>query len=97
MRLDVLTQLFDSMPMGLVVLDRAGRIVVYNRAEAQLAGRSRDAVMGTEFFTTVAPCMDVRELGWHFREKIGRSTFDETIELTFPFPHNERRETCACG
>ncbi len=79
-------KLFDSLPMGLVVLDRDGRVVVYNRAEEQLASRSRDAVMGADFFANVAPCMNVRHLGGQFREQIGRSDFDVTVEMSFPFP-----------
>jgi photoactive yellow protein len=78
--------LFDNLPLGLVVLDVTGRVVVYNRAEEQLAGRSRDKVLGSSFFEDVAPCMDVRELGAEFRNRIGRSAFDTTVEMSFAFP-----------
>lgn len=89
MQLPILGKLFDSLPMGIVVLDPAGRIVVYNQAEAQLAGRSPDQVMGTEFFKDVAPCMDVQQLGMRFAVEIGRKAFDTTVEMSFPFPHHE--------
>ncbi len=88
-QLQLLSHLFDYLPLGLVVLDRQGRVVVYNRMEEQLAARSRSSVIGTEFFRDVAPCMNVRELGIEFATKIGRETFDSTVELSVPFPHHE--------
>lgn len=88
-QLELLSQLFDYLPLGLVVLDRQGRVVVYNRMEERLAARSRSAVIGTSFFGQVAPCMNVRELGQLFTAKIGRETFDTTVELSIPFPHHE--------
>ena len=86
----VLSRLFDSLPMGLIVLDAAGKVVVFNRAEERLASRSRDVVLGTSFFDSVAPCMNVRELGGEFRNRIGRGPIDSSIEMSFPFPFNER-------
>ena len=84
-QLELLTQLFDALPLGLIVLDRDARVVVYNRAEERMAARSRDKVMGSKFFEVVAPCMDVRQLGGQFREKIG-SPMDVSVEMSFPFP-----------
>ena len=84
--LSALGLLFDSLPLGLVVLDESGKVIVYNRAEEQLAGRSRHKVLGCSFFDDVAPCMDVRQLGGEFRNRIGRSTFDTTVEMSFPNP-----------
>ncbi|MDO9017262.1 MAG: hypothetical protein Q8S73_38755 [Deltaproteobacteria bacterium] len=37
-----------------IALDRAGRVVIYNRAEEHLAHRSRADVLGREFFIEVA-------------------------------------------
>jgi photoactive yellow protein len=89
-QLALLSHLFDYLPIGLVVLDREGRVVVYNRMEEQLAARSRAKVIGTRFFHDVAPCMNVRELGLEFAAKIGRESFDTTVELSLPFPHHEQ-------
>ena len=86
----ILSSLFDSLPLGLVVLDVEGRVVVYNRAEEQLAARSRDHVIGTEFFRTVAPCMNVKELGGLFKDKIGRERIDTTVEMSFAIPFNQQ-------
>lgn len=88
--LSLLSHLFDSLPLGLVVLDSAGRVVVYNSAEERLAGRSRDRVMGLSFFDDVAPCMNIRELGVAFRNRVGQGALDVSVEMSFPFPLNER-------
>lgn len=88
--LDLLGPLFDNLPLGLVVLDGEGHVVVYNRAEERLAARSKRTVLGRRFFAEVAPCMDVKELGGTFRDRIGRSSFDVTVEMTFPFPHHQQ-------
>jgi photoactive yellow protein len=88
-QLQLLTHLFDALPLGLIVLDADARVVVYNRAEERMAARSRDKVMGSKFFEDVAPCMNVRELGGEFRAKIG-STLEVTVEMAFPFPHMEQ-------
>lgn len=88
--LGLLSYLFDNLPLGLVVLDPRGRVVIYNRAEEKLAGRSRAQVIGQEFFTQVAPCMNVRQLGGEFYEHIGRRAIDTEVEMSFPFPHLER-------
>jgi len=85
----LLTLLFDQLPIGLIVLDARGQVVVFNRAEEKLAARSRERVLGASFFDEVAPCMNVRELGHQFKERIGRAPIDETVEMSFAFPHAE--------
>jgi photoactive yellow protein len=46
----------EALPFGAVLLDRAGKIVKYNKAEGLIAGRSPDEVMGKDFFNDIAPC-----------------------------------------
>ncbi len=90
MQLSLLDHLFDALPLGLVVLDADGKVVVYNRAEERMAARSKQSVIGRGFFEEVAPCMAVRQLAGQFRDSIGKRPIDVTAELTFPFPHMER-------
>jgi photoactive yellow protein len=45
----------DRLPFGVVRLDRHGRVVACNAAEAALAGRGAGAVLGLDFFADVAP------------------------------------------
>ena len=90
MSIQLLDSVFDNLPLGVVVLDANGRVVVFNRAEQELAGRSKDRVMGKDFFADVAPCMNVRELGHDFRARVGDPRLDVTIEMSFPFPYVDR-------
>jgi photoactive yellow protein len=90
MSIQLLDSVFDNLPLGVVVLDANGRVVVFNRAEQELAGRSKDRVMGKAFFADVAPCMNVRELGHDFRARVGDPRLDVTVEMSFPFPYVDR-------
>lgn len=84
-----LPDLFDHLPLGIIVLDRKGMIVVYNEQEARLAGRVRERVLGKEFFVEVAPCMNVRELGARFYAGVADCDVDASVEFSLSFPHNE--------
>lgn len=82
----LLGRLFDSLPVGIIVLDRRGHVVVFNREEERLAHRQRDKVVGRPFFTEVAPCMNVKELGKTFERDIEYHELRVTTEFSFPFP-----------
>lgn len=85
-QLSLLSTLFEALPVGVVVLDAQGQVVVYNREEERLAQRSRERVIGRRFFHEVAPCMNVKELGLNFERNVGREPLDVAIEFSFPFP-----------
>jgi photoactive yellow protein len=89
-QISLLKTLFDALPVGIVVLDPHGDVVVYNREEERLARRSRERVIGRRFFRDVAPCMNVKELGLLFENKIGREPIDVGIDFSFPFPFLEQ-------
>ncbi len=83
----LLERLLEELPMGVVLLDADGRTVFFNAYEETLAGRRREDVLGLDFFETVAPCMNVRELAGVFRSGIGQSSLMHELEFQFPFPH----------
>ena len=58
----------DLYPVGVITLDRAGRILRYNRAEAVFARRNPHEVIGRSFFGDVAPCAAVRDFSGRFEE-----------------------------
>jgi photoactive yellow protein len=87
---DLLTYLFDNLPLGLVVMNAKAEVLVFNRAEERMAGRSREKIVGTNFFADIAPCMNVQQLAGVFHDKIGRGPLDVTVEMSFPQPHVER-------
>jgi len=69
-----------------VVIGPEGRVVAYNRAEAELAGTRPEDVLERDFFGEVAPCMDVREVAGRVRTALtGEEELDEELEFRFPF------------
>ena len=84
---EVLSNLFESLPIGVVAMTADTRVVVFNEHEEKLAGRKRERVLGRRFFEEIAPCMNVRELAGKFRDKVQQATLDETIEFSVPFAH----------
>jgi photoactive yellow protein len=84
--LPMVASLVDHIPIGVVVVDRAGKVVLYNRYEEILAARKRENVVGRDFFHEVAPCMNVKELGGEFRRRIGSEELDVEVEFAFPLP-----------
>lgn len=73
----------DALDVGVVKLDDEGRVLVYNRAEAEFSGFSAREVEGRNFFTEVAPCTNNRIIYQRFREGVLRGQLDVTIEYTF--------------
>lgn len=48
----------DLLPFGVVGLSSGNLVEVYNRTESRLAGLSANAVIGTDFFISIAQCMN---------------------------------------
>ena len=86
----LLGTLFDALPVGVVVLNSKGNVLVYNREEERLAQRSRERVIGRRFFQEIAPCMNVKELGQLFERDIRDKPIDVATEFSFPFPFLEQ-------
>jgi photoactive yellow protein len=86
--LDALTRdELDALPYGFIRLDGANRIVEYNRAESALSRRTREDVLGRDFFREVAPCANVRELAGWLEDRRTRGITDVTrLEFVFSFP-----------
>jgi photoactive yellow protein len=77
----------DSLPFGVITLDRSGRIVEYNQYESNLSGLSHDSVVGRNFFTDVAPCTALLEFQGRFTEWLeSHETSIEPFSFVFRFP-----------
>jgi photoactive yellow protein len=82
---------FDSMPFGMIRLDRDGIVKAYNEWEAKLARRDAKEVVGKNFFTDIAPCTTVTA----FRGKLdelaasGQNTY--IFDYDFAFAWGPRR------
>jgi photoactive yellow protein len=59
----------DLLPFGVIGLSSGNLVEVYNRTESQLAGLPRDAVMGMDFFTTTAQCMNNFMVAQRFQDE----------------------------
>jgi photoactive yellow protein len=86
----LLEGLIDGLPVGVVLLDREGRVVLFNAYEERLAHRRREDVIGKPFFEVIAPCTNVRELGGAFREKVAAGTLDERVDFRFKLEYLPR-------
>ncbi|HEY8321088.1 MAG TPA: PAS domain-containing protein [Candidatus Baltobacteraceae bacterium] len=56
----------ESHPTGVIVLDRGGTILQYNKAEAKLARREHVETVGLNFWKDVAPCTAVQDFKGRF-------------------------------
>ena len=83
----------DRLPFGAIKLDRDGKILSYNVAEATLTGRDPKKVIGLNFFTDVAPCTNVREFAGRFRAGVDRGELHETFPYMFDFKMAPRMVT----
>ena len=61
----------DRLPLGVIQVDSAGTILMYNAAEARLTGLDPKDVLGKNFFTEVAPCTNVQQFAGRFRTELG--------------------------
>jgi photoactive yellow protein len=73
---------FDDLELGLIVMDRSGGVVGYNRVESQRAGLRAEKVLGRNFFTSVGPCTDNPLIAGRFRQD---TNLDEYLDFTFAF------------
>jgi photoactive yellow protein len=72
----------DSLAFGVIVMDRRSHVVEYNAAESELSGRSRERVVGEQFFESVGPCTNNLMVAQHF---VDEPDLDAVIEYVFTF------------
>ncbi len=76
----------DSLPYGVITLDRRGTILRYNYAEAAFARRASAETVGLGFFTEVAPCTNVQGFKGRFdRFALGSDSGVDRFDFTFAF------------
>ena len=76
----------DELPFGVIKVDKSGKILIYNAAEAELAGASRRRVIGKNFFTDVAPCTNVEAFATKFHKGIEAGGLNVVFPFVFTFP-----------
>lgn len=80
----------DRLPFGAIRLDREGKILSYNQAEAALSGRRKEIVLGKNFFTDVAPCTNVQEFAGRFREGVQKGSLHTVFPYIFDYNMDPR-------
>ena len=70
----------DSLPFGLVTMDRSGDVIGYNAYEAARAGFVPERVIGKNFFEVVAPCTNNYLIAQRFHDE---ASLDEELDYVF--------------
>lgn len=84
----------DSLPFGVIVVDRTGTILKYNVYESEMAGFARERVVGRNFFHDVAPCTAIKDFEGRFETFLtSQDTSVEPFEFIFPFVRGAQRVT----
>lgn len=85
-----LWDLADRLPMGVLVLDREGRILAVNRAASRLLAVD-DATDAPQLFGEAVPFDGAEELGERYRSELAAGELDLNREVVFELPDGDRR------
>ena len=88
--LDVLEALpldgIDNLGLGLIVMDRDGRVIGYNQAESQLSGLPVSEVTGRDFFVDIGPCTNNYLIAQRYRDARDHDEeLDEQLDYVFTY------------
>ncbi|MCS6808093.1 MAG: PAS domain-containing protein [Bacteroidota bacterium] len=75
----------DMQDFGIVKVDDAGIIQLYNRYESELAGIAPSDAEGKNFFTQVAPCTNNRLFYGRFKEGVAANNLNVSLPYTFTY------------
>lgn len=82
----------DQLPVGVITLDLSGKILRYNKKEAELARLDQRAQIGKDFFVDVAPCTANPDFEGRFRKLAQKSEGGvETFDFVFKFSWGNQR------
>jgi photoactive yellow protein len=85
-RADVLTEdELDTLPVGMIQLDRSGTVLKFNQTESSLARVDKGDAIGKSFFDEVAPCTKVQEFHGKFVEGVENRNLHTVFPYTFRF------------
>jgi photoactive yellow protein len=84
-RLDEMTDAdLDDLEFGVIGFDSTSNVRQYNAYESQMAGLSRERVIGMPLFTAVAPCLNNFLVAQRFEDSATEgSTLDDVIDYVF--------------
>ena len=91
-RADVLTEdELDSLPVGMIQLDRDGTVLKFNQTESSLARMDKADALGRSFFDEVAPCTKVQEFYGRFLEGVEMKNLHTVFDYEFRFRDGRRK------
>jgi len=73
---------FDDLDFGLVVMDRSGIVLAYNRSESERSGLSPENVIGEHFFQSVGPCTNNYMVAQRYLDE---PDLDAIVDYVFTF------------
>ena len=83
---DVLTpDELDSLPVGMIQLDRTGKVLKFNQTESDLARVAAADAIGKSFFDEVAPCTKVQAFHGKFLEGVENRQLQTVFDYVFRF------------
>ena len=75
----------DAQDFGIIKLDNAGVVELYNKYESELAGVAPKDAEGKNFFTQIAPCTNNRLFYGRFKDGIVSGNLNITLPYTFTY------------
>ncbi|MBI1402708.1 MAG: photoactive yellow protein [Porphyrobacter sp.] len=75
----------DLADFGIVKVDDEGKIELYNKYEADLAGVTPAAAEGRNFFTEIAPCTNNKLFFGRFQSGVAAGELDAEFNYTFTY------------
>jgi photoactive yellow protein len=78
----------DALLFGAIMVDRHGMIQYYSGAEARLASRKAEDVLGKNFFREVAPCTNQKEFQGRFADGVKTGDLNAIFKYHFDFLMN---------
>ena len=75
----------DRLDYGVVKVSDEGKIEIYNKYEADMAGVAPSMAMGKNFFTEIAPCTNNRLVFGKFKKGVESGSLDHQLAYTFTY------------
>jgi photoactive yellow protein len=75
----------DKLPFGAIELDADGVVLRYNATESGITGRSKETVLGRNFFREIAPCCNTSIFKGAFDHGVRSGRLDTIFTYTFDY------------
>lgn len=75
----------DALDYGAVKVDDEGKILLYNRYEAELAGVAPTSAEGKNFFKEIAPCTNNKLFFGKFKKGVEAGELNLAFNYTFTY------------